>query len=478
MKDVGYAPRLEYSVTAGVDDIGSRPERTLSLVANDLDGCSVVTVKGVDAFGVRTNRDLPGLVSRVRKTLQEISTPPLDNVDREWWPYGFGLPGQMNAGDEQRIKAALRRLAALGWEFFDKIIPQDCREEIGRALEPERRIIHVAHVLLEKIIPWGVVYDRRYDPHKQVDDEGNPVAFEVCLSPLSRLDGTTPFQACGENPDCLLHPDCVRQRHDSGLPALLPETVVCPLHFWGFKHILEVPPQQVQAMATWAGRPIYRAGETRLSLAPRRAARPGRRPPAQPHCRRPRRQGLLSGGSFTWMPPSLAIFTLAPFRHAHRRVFAVADDVDHDGQDDGRAPGNPGADGHGHGQRLLLSLGPQEPFQKALIACWFSVAACGLTVTSASFSGMLPGRGRCRRRRTGVLPQEERLSSSGVSCRAASRASRRGTPPSESPEEDNLSSCGKAPGRGAEGDRGQEASGEACRGHGWRRKRQRKPASN
>ena len=250
MKDVGYAPRLEYSVTAGVDDIGSRPERTLSLVANDLDGCSVVTVKGVDAFGVRTNRDLPGLVSRVRKTLQEISTPPLDNVDREWWPYGFGLPGQMNAGDEQRIKAALRRLAALGWEFFDKIIPQDCREEIGRALEPERRIIHVAHVLLEKIIPWGVVYDRRYDPHKQVDDEGNPVAFEVCLSPLSRLDGTTPFQACGENPDCLLHPDCVRQRHDSGLPALLPETVVCPLHFWGFKHILEVPPQQVQAMAT------------------------------------------------------------------------------------------------------------------------------------------------------------------------------------------------------------------------------------
>jgi hypothetical protein len=250
MKDVGYAPRLEYSVTAGVDGVGSRPERALSLVANDLDGDSVVTVKGADTFGVRTNRDLSGLVSRVRKALQEISTPPLDGVDREWWQYGFGLPGKMNAGDEPRIKAALQRLAALGWELFDKIIPQQCREEMERALEPERRVIHVAHVLLEKVIPWGVVYDRFYDPDKQVDDEGNPVAFDVCLSPLSGLDGTTPSQACGESPDCLLHPDRVRQRRESGLPVLLPETVICPLHFWGFKHIVEVPPQQVKETAT------------------------------------------------------------------------------------------------------------------------------------------------------------------------------------------------------------------------------------
>jgi len=137
----------------------------------------------------------------------------------------------------------------VGWQIFDKIFPQQCREEIERALQTERRVIHVAHVLLEKVIPWAVVYDRFYDPDKEADDDGNPVAFEVCLVALPQHDGTLPAQNCAERPDCPLHPDRAKERRSKGLPVLLPETVVCPLHFWGFKHIVEVPPQQVQSTA-------------------------------------------------------------------------------------------------------------------------------------------------------------------------------------------------------------------------------------
>jgi hypothetical protein len=249
MKNVGYIPRLEYSLTTDIGDLGARPERALSLVANDLDGESVITVKGADIFGVRTNRDLPGLVEDVRKALHEVTYPPIPGVIRDNWPYGFGLPGRPNAGDEPRLKAGLQKLASVGWQLFDKIFPQQSREEMERALQKQRQVIHVAEVLLEKVIPWAVVYDRFYDPDKQVDDEGNPVTFDACLAALPGPDGKLPARDCAQLPDCPLHPDHAKERRRKGLPVLLPETVVCPLHFWGFKHILEVPPQQMLGTA-------------------------------------------------------------------------------------------------------------------------------------------------------------------------------------------------------------------------------------
>jgi hypothetical protein len=48
----------------------------------------------------------------------------------------------------------------------------------------------------------------------------------------------------------LLHTDLIKKREAEGKPRLLRETVACPLHFWGFKHIIEIPPQQVKPEGT------------------------------------------------------------------------------------------------------------------------------------------------------------------------------------------------------------------------------------
>lgn len=241
-----YAARLEYSVT-DLERVRARPERTLSIVANDLDGTPVVTVKGPDLFAatVDTNNTLPDHVVAIRKALQEIATPPVADLMPSFWPYGFGLAGQDNAGDAKRLDPALRRLAEAGWTLFQQIVPRQDRARLRALLAPERRILHVAHVLLEKVIPWSLIYDAPYDPDRTEDDEGRPVTHTTCLAALPSTDGSLPATECGQHPECLLHPDQIEKQRQTG-PWMCRETVACPLHFWGFKHIVEIPPQQVK----------------------------------------------------------------------------------------------------------------------------------------------------------------------------------------------------------------------------------------
>jgi hypothetical protein len=58
---------------------------------------------------------------------------------------------------------------------------------------------------------------------------------DVCLAALPGSDGKLPFTTCGTSPNCVLN-DPAKQLHE--------QTVVCPLHFWGFRHVIDVPPQQ------------------------------------------------------------------------------------------------------------------------------------------------------------------------------------------------------------------------------------------
>ncbi len=75
-RDVCYLTRLEYSLTSSADGIETRPARDLSIAANDLNGVTVITVKGPDEFKVILPGNLHVLVSDVRKTLKEVSANP------------------------------------------------------------------------------------------------------------------------------------------------------------------------------------------------------------------------------------------------------------------------------------------------------------------------------------------------------------------------------------------------------------------
>jgi len=239
---VGFLSRLEYAVSTDLTPTKSHQPRALSIIANDANGRSVITVKGADAYGVTTDDDLPRHVTAVRAALQEAATPNARNLDPRFWNYRFASSGK-NAGTDASLSDALGPLALAGWQLFDKIIPVSERDKIATALEPDRQVIRVAHVLLEKVIPWAALYDRPYFPNRRTY-QGKPVTRATCLAALPGADGRLPATTCGAVASCVLHPSQVAAREAARTPMLVAETVICPLHFWGFKHVIEVPPQQ------------------------------------------------------------------------------------------------------------------------------------------------------------------------------------------------------------------------------------------
>ncbi len=244
LRGLGHARRVEYSLGLSPADVETRPERALSIVANDLDGVPVVTVNGPELFETRTNNDLPKRVLDVRAALTRVAFPPIPGVPASQALYAFGAGGQRNAGTEAQFKAALRELAIAGWRLYDAIFRRDTRQRLAAVLSGSDKTIHVAHVLLEKAIPWAVVYDRQIDPGMRVDAQGAAVAHDTCLAALAP-DGTLRETTCGTHPECLLHPSHIDRCRRAGQPVPDPASIACPLPFWGFRHIAEMPPQQV-----------------------------------------------------------------------------------------------------------------------------------------------------------------------------------------------------------------------------------------
>jgi hypothetical protein len=242
----GVPGRLEYS-TRGITDLAALPQQPdrqrMSIVANDWDDDTVITVKGPGLYSAKVlvNAEVPRRVQTIRDKLREIAVRKFeDNTEG----YAFGLPGKPNAGTIEKLSDSLTPLAVLGGSLFDKLLLGDDQDKLRSIIDSGADLtIHVAHILREKVIPWGVLYDRPYDKDKQVDDQGNEVAFGLCSAALPYENGVLPVRTCF-GPRCLLEGYPGKRITDDRGRTLLPETVVCPLHFWGFRHVIEVPPQQ------------------------------------------------------------------------------------------------------------------------------------------------------------------------------------------------------------------------------------------
>ena len=229
----GWVVRLEYSTTSSF--ASDRPPRVLSIISNhDDDHTSTITVKGVDTFGVKTSKDLSGLTEAIRAALDEISKPRRHDIkDDRLWPYGFEAD---NRGTDPQLEEHLCRLADLGWELYSKTIEDNAG--VSKALEADGGVIHVAALLRDEVMPWAAMYGRKYDKRQFEDEAGNPVEHRACLAALPPPDGALRPMSCGEHPDCLLN-----EARVAGAPNVAPTTVACPRHFWGFRHIIELPPQ-------------------------------------------------------------------------------------------------------------------------------------------------------------------------------------------------------------------------------------------
>ena len=238
LHDLGYLPRLEYS-TAGANAIAEAPPRTLSLVANDKDGVTVTTVKGEHTFGVKQS-DISRYVDDIRNTLREIANEAVPGGAGET-RYRFGLAGVRNQGDVKMLEEALLKLAGVGRELYVQLFTSDAQIGIREELA-QPGVIHVAHVLLEKVIPWSALYDEDYD----ADDQDGP--HQACLHSLSLSAEERNQFRCGSHEDCLKHQSQLAKHRAAGTGTGSASTIVCPLHFWGFRHVIEVPGHQADTL--------------------------------------------------------------------------------------------------------------------------------------------------------------------------------------------------------------------------------------
>ena len=229
--DVSYLPVVEFSLPANIDDFVSQPsyaKRTVAILANDLGGDSIVTVKNASSFGVNVNNLVSDQVSKLHKELLEIS-----NLDQNNRPYPFT---PKNEATKASLESSLRILAERGTTLFTSLIDSNIWGDIRRDLDQPDQTIQVGQILRDKVIPWSFVYERPLKPRAgDRDQTGKLTNIPVCLAALPDKKGTLPVQTCGSSPSCLLQTN----------QNLKPENVVCPLQFWGFKHVVEIPPRQI-----------------------------------------------------------------------------------------------------------------------------------------------------------------------------------------------------------------------------------------
>ncbi len=235
----GYLTRLEYAAFDLESPEAIAPRR-FSFFVNDSAGQAVVTFKGDDLFSGEVSGNLPGNVSRARATLKRVSydVGP-GGIQGDGYRYLFD--GELNRGSDEGFAGALCDLAADGWELYTSLVPARARERFAEMLTNTPEIVHAGHLDLKRVIPWGLVYMRPYDVGRAA-----PLA---CTAPLADPS----IGPCGNHPDCPLHEAQQKARAARGEPPATEDTIACPRFFLGFRHMIEVPAQQVKGMAAGAG---------------------------------------------------------------------------------------------------------------------------------------------------------------------------------------------------------------------------------
>jgi hypothetical protein len=95
------------------------------------------------------------------------------------------------------------------------------------------------------------MYDRRYNIDRQKDDAGLPVLRVVCPAGLPDPAGKFAVTECGVHLDCPLSSPG-REATTALGRGVAEDAIVCARHFWGLRHIIELPPFQGNEAATAA----------------------------------------------------------------------------------------------------------------------------------------------------------------------------------------------------------------------------------
>jgi len=236
-REATYISRLEYQA-ASIPEATTLPERHASIVANDVEGERVITVKGRTFFIESTPTAAGDLVDAARSELFEISINKITPA-REDWVARFGGNRGIN---EKTLQQLLPRLALAGFDMYDKLFAKDARDELEKTLVGVDAKIAVAHTLIEEVVPWALMYDRPY-----TDKVAPGSHLAVCTAAIPGASGKLTVTECGSSPACVLHQ-----------PGVNADNVACPLRFWGFRHQIELPPKQAHGVRNATAAPSVR----------------------------------------------------------------------------------------------------------------------------------------------------------------------------------------------------------------------------
>jgi hypothetical protein len=200
----------------------------------------VITTRSKENFGVAVNNDVAEIGERIRRLLDEASTQQIASIKR----YAFTSGAAGYEGSWDHLNQSLLNLAAPGWELYSSIIEDDNQAKLQAELE-QGGTIHVGHALLENVLPWALIYDRKYEPDQR-RTEGLKALHATCRAGVEQAQAGLP-RVCGTHPDCPLAPAQLESQRARGGPLASAATIVCPRHFWGFRHMIELPPVQVGA---------------------------------------------------------------------------------------------------------------------------------------------------------------------------------------------------------------------------------------
>jgi chaperonin GroEL len=219
-----YRARIDYSLTSNLSDIGALPVRTLNILTNDNgDGDHRIVFNGDQKNPVEFNINDHQIGEAI-----EAARITLKNTGIEEYGGKLGTKVQYrNLYDENNGKprgkfiADLQEMAPLGFLLWATLFQKqpESREEIRSCLATSKTqpsVIQVSRVEdTYFMFPWAMIYDINLE---------TGVTPDLCRCLESWGTGNALLDRCP-----------FEQSHSKG-------NILCPFGFWGFKHIIELPP--------------------------------------------------------------------------------------------------------------------------------------------------------------------------------------------------------------------------------------------
>jgi hypothetical protein len=220
----GYSVRIDYSLTAPLFDVTSLAARTLNILTNDNGDESHKMVFNGDekdpvSFDIDGHKVSPA-VTAARKTLWATGIKPYGGALGTQKQYQ-NLYNANNGKSKTDFIADLRTMANFGYLLWVTLFggrPED-RQSVRAHLTSSTirpaviQISRIEHT--EFMFPWAMIYD-------------------IPLESAANHDLCKCLDSWGKASASLDH--CPYEQ-DSGRV-----NVICPFGFWGFKHIIELPP--------------------------------------------------------------------------------------------------------------------------------------------------------------------------------------------------------------------------------------------